>query len=290
MIENSGGSSRLFVGIAVVLALFVGVAPAVSAVGGAAGVTQGGETTVNVVVENATGGVGSAELRVAAVDPGVAITGVEFHGGPAGSLTEFAEDNSSVDVSFAAADTDDAGTVTFLTVTLDGESDISLAPRAGKDAIVVYKESGAGYEVTSVDGASITVADRHSTDDGSAPDENSDGASGDGDDPSDDDGSAGGGSGGGGGADYVAEATPASNDDGMDTTDVSSTTETVEQPPSETTVAPTASPTEVSSTATAAATAEPTTHSQSQTRMPGFTLVTVLLALLVVGLIAVRRR
>ena len=68
--------------------------------------------------------------------------------------TTYATDSSSVNVEAAQADTDDSGSVTFLTVTVQGESagtsDLSVAVNALGD------EAGESYDVTSTTDATAT--------------------------------------------------------------------------------------------------------------------------------------
>jgi hypothetical protein len=89
-------------------------------------------------VENATGGVGAAELRLTVDDPAVAsIESVTVNGDP--GLTEInrSADGSRVDIAYAMANTTDEGRVSLLTVTVAGEAtgttDLSISPRAERE-------------------------------------------------------------------------------------------------------------------------------------------------------------
>jgi hypothetical protein len=117
-----------------------------------------GETTYDVVVDSADGGVGAYDFTVSIVDPSVAsISDVDVGGNPGDQTTDISivDDGSSADVTAALADTDDSGSVTIATVTVQGDeagtSDVGLAVEA------LGTEAGESYTVTGTTGASITV-------------------------------------------------------------------------------------------------------------------------------------
>lgn len=166
------------VALAALMALSLGVTTVVSAAGGATlALTPGTErvepgetTTVDIVVDGASGGVGAAELRVVVDDPAVAtIQRVDIQGEPTVSDVTRSEDGSAVDVAYAAANTDDSGSVVALTVTIEGEASgstgVSLAPRGTNSEVAVYDEEGAGYDLSSAGDATITVRDVDDDDD-----------------------------------------------------------------------------------------------------------------------------
>ena len=143
-------------------------------------VTAGQTTTVDVVVDRASGGVGAAEMRVAVDDPDVvSITDVTVRGEPGLTNVTSADDGSWIDVAYATANTDDSGSVTVLTVTVEGEKEgttgLSILPRADNDAVVAYDETGDGYDLLSVGETTITVRD--TGDDGDSDDTGADGDS-----------------------------------------------------------------------------------------------------------------
>jgi hypothetical protein len=170
---GSGATGRRLLRVAAVLALAVSVAVTVAApvqFAAAAGTTAvglspadstvqaGSTTTVDVVVESADGGVGAYNIDVSVVDPATAtITGIAPGGNPSESTTEttVAGDGSNAGVAAALADTDDTGTVTVATITLEGQAagtaDLNLTVNALGD------ETGAPYTVDEVSHGTITV-------------------------------------------------------------------------------------------------------------------------------------
>lgn len=271
----------MVVGIAVVVALLVGAAPAASAAGGVSvdvtpgtdDVQTGETTTFVVVVGNATGGVGGAELRVVVDDPSVAsVTDVRIEGDPNVRHVEYASDNSAVDVAYAAANTSDGGDVRAVTVTVQGRTEgttgISLVPYGDRDAINVYEESGAKYELAGVGGATLTVDDHHSNGGSWDPDSDS---SGDTDGTTTDD----------------ATDAPPSDGSTSATTTVASDEEDDAAGDGRTdgTATDPVTTADAPSTTTDAGSGSTVTR----TRMPGFTLGLALLALVAAGLVAARR-
>jgi hypothetical protein len=153
-----------------------------------------GETeTVEIVVENADGGVGAAEVAVAVDDPSVVtITDVSVVGSAITDI-EVAGDGSSADLEYFGADTADTGAVPIVEVTVEGQADgatgLSLVPSEGNDDVLVFDEEGTGYDVTGTTDATLTVGDGPSDgDDGDESDDQTgdDGDAGDGSDGSDD--------------------------------------------------------------------------------------------------------
>jgi PGF-CTERM protein len=156
----------------------IGISPVVSAAGeselvvtpSTSTVETGETTTVDVVVESASGGVGAAEMRVAVDDPDVAsISDVSIAGDPGLTDVTASDDGSWMDVKYATADTDDSGSVTVMTVTIEGEADgttgLSILPISDRDTVVVYDEEGTGYDLSNVGDAEITVRDDDDDDD-----------------------------------------------------------------------------------------------------------------------------
>jgi hypothetical protein len=159
----------LALALAVVLGAVSGVAAAAgtTSVGVSAEATDvaAGETTaVDIVVEDADGGVGAVEATLTLSDPAVAsVADVTFHGDP--GLTDVSERDDGVELSAALADTADTGRVTVATVVLSADG-------AGETAVDVDVESlgdedGTAYTVDSVDRPTITVAADGSGSDGS---------------------------------------------------------------------------------------------------------------------------
>jgi uncharacterized membrane protein len=155
--------------VAVALVLSSVFAPVALAAGGttvsldpgAESVDVGEETTFTVVVDDADGGVGAAEVGLVVDDPSVAqITDVTVLGSGVDNI-DIASDGSSADVEYAFRDTADTGSVPIVEVTLEGqaagETDVSLGAAAGNDGVLVFDEAGTGYDVTGTTGATLTV-------------------------------------------------------------------------------------------------------------------------------------
>jgi uncharacterized membrane protein len=118
--------------------------------------------TYDIVVEDADGGVGAAEVGVAVDDPGVAtITDASAVDANASEDVDIAADGSSVDLEYAFADTADTGSVTIATVSLEGSgagtANLSLESTGANDEVLVFDEEGLGYDVTGTNGATVDV-------------------------------------------------------------------------------------------------------------------------------------
>ncbi|WP_144900801.1 hypothetical protein [Halobellus captivus] len=126
----------------------IAVAPA------ADGIQSGETTTVDVIVENADGGVGALNASITLSNPDAAtIEEVTIHGDP--SLENVSERPDGVDVSAALADTADTGEVTIVTVVLRGGS-------PGETAIdvntrVLGDEDGSAYTVADTERPTLSV-------------------------------------------------------------------------------------------------------------------------------------
>jgi hypothetical protein len=119
-------------------------------------VDAGGTTTVDVVVTDVDGGVGALNVTVTA-GGGASITDASVGGGAGLTSVETAPDGSAVRVVAAILDTDDTGsaTVATLTVEADAAGTADLAVRVTELA----DETGETYDVTAAEGASLTVVD-----------------------------------------------------------------------------------------------------------------------------------
>jgi hypothetical protein len=118
--------------------------------------TSGETTTVEIVVEDADGGVGALNATVTLSNPDIAsVENVTIHGDP--RLERITERDDGVGLSAALADTDDVGSVTVATVVLraeqPGQTSVDLDVRALGD------EDGAAYSVGNIDRPTITVND-----------------------------------------------------------------------------------------------------------------------------------
>jgi Rieske Fe-S protein len=120
-------------------------------------------TTFTVVVDDAQGGVGAAEIGLAVDDPSVAeITDVTVLGSGDDDVV-IADDGSSADVDYAFRDTADTGSVPVVEVTVEGvaagETGLSLEAAGENDGVLVFNEAGIGYNVTGTNGATLTVTE-----------------------------------------------------------------------------------------------------------------------------------
>ncbi|WP_144797944.1 autotransporter outer membrane beta-barrel domain-containing protein [Halorubrum depositum] len=144
-------------------------------------VDAGDETTYDVVVANASGGVGAYDFRVESKDVTHAtVTDVSAGGGASDATTAITviEDGKAVNVTAAPTDTADNGSVAIATVTISGHA--VGATDIGLRVDVLGTEAGTAYNVTGTSGASVTVESDY--DGGST---SSDGSDGSGDDAAD---------------------------------------------------------------------------------------------------------
>jgi len=138
-------------------------------------VDAGETTTYDVVVANASGGVGAHELTVDVADVTYAtVADVTVRGGASDATTEvvFVEDGAAANVTAALTDTDDNGSVTVATLTIEGHAvgttDLGLRVDTLAD------ENGTRYNVTAATGAPITVESDYSGGSASTDDDPSD--------------------------------------------------------------------------------------------------------------------
>lgn len=186
-------------------------------------VERNGTETFDVVVESASGGVGSYDIRVQLGDDSVAnLTSASGAGAPTYEDSPIRDGNASVVITATGADTADNGSVTIASVTVrgtdPGETPIDLAVTSISD------EDGREYTIGSVSGGALTV-----------------------------EGTSSGGGGGGGGSDDDGGSTETTTAD-SDTADSANGTSTPSATPT-----PTSTPTTgATSTPTPTPTAEPT--------------------------------
>ena len=114
-------------------------------------------TTVDIVVTNADGGIGTYNFNLSLSDPSVAsVTDISMKGNPiGGGSSNIATDGSSVSAQAGAADTTDQGEVTVATVTLEtdsqGTTGLNLTVKELAD------ESAKSYTVESVSDGTLTA-------------------------------------------------------------------------------------------------------------------------------------
>ena len=118
--------------------------------------TPGGTTTVDVIVEDADGGVGALNATVTLSNPdALSVERVTIHGDP--GLERVTERADGVRLSAALADTDDVGSVTVATVVLRAEAAGQTA--VDVDVRTLGDEGGVAYSLRTVDRPTITVND-----------------------------------------------------------------------------------------------------------------------------------
>lgn len=162
-VSRRGGS-----GLALLVAVLVVTAGLPAPVVGASATTvelsptsqsidAGNTTTYDVVVTNASGGVGAWDFTVSVPNASVAtITNVSLNGDPGETDVAITDNGSTAEVKAALADTADSGAVSVATITVTGATpgttDLLL------DVAAVGDEAGTNYEVTGTTDASMTVA------------------------------------------------------------------------------------------------------------------------------------
>ena len=119
-----------------------------------AALDEGSETSVDIVVESADGGVGSIDLELALGDGAVAdLTNVSVAGAP--STVDTSGDEDSVRIAATGMDTADTGSLTVATVTIAGQSGGTSTLDLTVSAI--GDESGTAYDVSDTGGGDLTV-------------------------------------------------------------------------------------------------------------------------------------
>ncbi|MFC6939162.1 hypothetical protein ACFQE8_04190 [Salinirubellus sp. GCM10025818] len=124
-------------------------------------VKSGRTATYDVVVASAHDGVGGAEMAIVVGDTDVAtITEVRVMGSVEQDVN-ISENGSRADLNYTGGDTYDSGSFSIVEVTVEGQSngetDLSIAPAAGNEEVLLFDEHGAGYNVTGTVGMSLTV-------------------------------------------------------------------------------------------------------------------------------------
>jgi hypothetical protein len=153
------------------------------------GTVDAGEyTTYDVVVDNASGGVGAQDVRVDVEDPTHAtIRSVDVSGVSSDATTDVAliDDGHAANVTAVLMDTDDDGRVTIATLRVRGHALGTTDFTLRVDALGT--ENGTAYNVTATTGASLTVESSYSRGSSSSGDsgssDSSDGSGDDADEP-----------------------------------------------------------------------------------------------------------
>jgi len=119
-------------------------------------VTTTNTTTFDIVVENATGGVGAWTLNVTQSGEATAnITNVTLNGAPEQQTVSIAANNDSVSIEAAGGDTADTGRVTVATITVAGD-EIGTSV-LDLNVTSVETEAGFTYNLTATGEAELTT-------------------------------------------------------------------------------------------------------------------------------------
>lgn len=119
-------------------------------------IDTGTNTTVEIVLDEATDGVGSIDIELDVADGAVAnVTNASVAGNP--NTVQNTIESNSVRLIATGMDTADTGSVTLATVTLTGESTGTSALDVTVGAI--GDESGSSYNITQVSNGELTVED-----------------------------------------------------------------------------------------------------------------------------------
>ena len=121
-------------------------------------VSEGDRQTFDIVVSDADGGVGAITTTIAVDDTEIGtITDVSLNGDPGAETVDIADDGSEVFVRAALMDTDDSGSVTVGTVTVEGAGPGTTDIDPSVDSL--GNEDGDPYDVGTTPGSSLTVED-----------------------------------------------------------------------------------------------------------------------------------
>jgi hypothetical protein len=131
-------------------------------------ISSGSTTTVDVIVEPVDGGVGSAQYRLNITNPRVAsIEDARPGNSPVFDRTEIGPDGDTVSVEYAGDDTQDNGSVSILTITIEAEdtgtTDIEAFGLSANQTVSIGDEGGNAYDIATVNTASITVEEDNSS-------------------------------------------------------------------------------------------------------------------------------
>ena len=223
--------------------------------------TSGGQTTFDVVIKGADEGVGALDITVDVADARVgSITHVKQHANPKIGGAKIAADGSSATIRAALMESVESDSIRVASITLDadrvGRTELSLT------VSVVGDHNGTAYAVSDVSGATFVVENRSSDDD------------------DDDDNDA---------VNVVTTSVPA--DDANEGVTAPSPTTAVGDGAEDEAAKDDGANSSKAATTTAASAA---TGSDDRTtvgmKIPGFTLLLTILALLTAGLVAARRR
>jgi hypothetical protein len=130
--------------------------------------------TFEIVVHDSDGGIGAAEIAAHVSDASVAtIADVEIQGDPGLARVSANEDNTTVEMLYIMADTNETGPVAIAEVTVMGESsgavEVSAGSIEGNDEIRLFDDAGERYGEVESSPVTVTVEPSNDgdTDDGS---------------------------------------------------------------------------------------------------------------------------
>lgn len=125
-------------------------------------VTAGDTVTYDIIVQDASDGVGSVDMTVSFTEPSIArIEQADVAGDPNTVRTQPSDDNDGVRVTANGMDTADTGSVRIATVEINGTSGGETGVEL--DIGSLGDESGQSYTVTGTDGATLTVSAAETT-------------------------------------------------------------------------------------------------------------------------------
>ncbi|RDZ52651.1 hypothetical protein C5C07_12810 [Haloferax sp. Atlit-4N] len=183
-------------GYLLLLVFALAVAPGVSAAAGSTDValeptgqtvTNGEAATFDVVVTNASGGVGAANISFSVANDTAAITQVAFSHEAAEVNTTYASDNSSAMLTGYGLDTNQTGHVVVATVTVEGNATSTAETMVTPEVNALGDEDGNDYSIGDERSAQLEITTSSSGggggsgDDGDDSDGGGDSGGGDGD-------------------------------------------------------------------------------------------------------------
>lgn len=125
-------------------------------------VEPGATTTVDIVVDDATGGVGAYNLTVSIPDPAVVtVDGIDIAGDPTMQDTNITDDRVRVEV--IGLDTSDKGSVDVLSIVLRAGDSPGTSTDLSVSVAALGDETGNSYTIQDTAGATISVQEPTTT-------------------------------------------------------------------------------------------------------------------------------
>ncbi|MFO7926081.1 MAG: hypothetical protein ACQET5_06565 [Halobacteriota archaeon] len=150
------GSGTSLVAATAATSIEIGIDPSTATV------EEGEQRTFDIVATGVDGGVGAGEIAAHVSDASVAtITDVELRGAPGMSDVSANADNSTVEMLYVMADTNETGTVTIAEVTVLGTSNGTIEVSAGSvernEGVRLFDETGERYGTVDASPVEIVV-------------------------------------------------------------------------------------------------------------------------------------